>query len=175
MKISEILMTYKTDKARDHSYGGFYDELFSHFDQNAPISILELGVQGGGSLIAWKDFFPNARVVGVDISDSRYDEYKQERVEFILEDLRKVSFDERSFDIIIDDSDHFIGTQNYIVQTFYPMLKDGGVLVIEDVQSPEHDERYIRERLPVSAQMTTTDLRANKGRPDDFLITIKAP
>ena len=59
MKISEILKTYKTDKANEHSYGDYYDDLFSQYDKDAPISILELGVQGGGSVLAWKDYFKN--------------------------------------------------------------------------------------------------------------------
>ncbi len=176
MKISEILMGYKTDKAREHSYGPFYDELFSRFDKDAPISILELGVQGGGSLLAWKDYFPGAKVHGIDISDSRHEEYKQDRVSFTKADLRDMPIDvDSSYDIIIDDSDHFLGTQAFIVQNYYPFLKDNGVLVIEDVQDPENDVVQIRKVLPMSAQMTTTDYRAVKGRHDDFLITIIAP
>lgn len=174
MKISEILMTYKTDKAAEHSYGPFYDELFSRFDQEAPLNILELGVQGGGSLLAWKDYFPNATVVGVDISDSRHEEYKSDRVRYIKADLRDMPV-EGPFDVIIDDSDHFIGTQMFIVKNYYPLLAPKGVLVIEDVQSPESDVVDISQVLPMSARMETTDLRAKKGRPDDFLITITAP
>ncbi len=169
-------MEYKTDKARDHSYGGFYDDLFSQFNRNAPLNILELGAQGGGSLLAWKDYFPNATVTGVDISDSRYNEYKSERVKFVLADLRTMPVPEdATYDIIIDDSDHFIGTQMFIVENYYPLLKSKGVLVIEDVQYPESDVVEISKILPLSAQMKVTDLRAKKGRHDDFLITITAP
>ncbi len=173
MKISEILMTYKTDKARDHSYGPFYDELFSRFDKEAPLDILELGVQGGGSLLAWKDYFLNAKVHGIDISDSRHEEYKSDRVTFTKADLRDMPIDvEARYDIIIDDSDHFLGTQMFILDNYYHFLKSNGVLVIEDVQSPEWDTEEIRKILPMSAKMQITDLRTVKGRHDDFLITI---
>jgi trans-aconitate methyltransferase len=173
MKISEILMTYKTDKARDHSYGPFYDQLFARFDKEAPLNILELGVQGGGSLLAWKDYFPNANVQGIDISDSRHKEYISDRVTFTKIDLRDFQIDDdMRYDIIIDDSDHFIGTQMFIVERFYPFLNSGGVLVIEDVQSPEVDVADIKKILPMSAVMETTDLRHLKGRHDDFLITL---
>ena len=177
MKISEILMGYKTDKAREHSYGPFYDVLFSKFDRNAPIRILELGVQGGGSLLAWKEAFPNATVIGVDISDSRHDEYKRpDLVTFIKSDLREMPIDvEAEFDVIIDDSDHFLGTQLFILKNYYPFLAPGGYLVIEDVQNPEWDVNEISKVLPESAKMMITDLREQKGRPDDFLITIIAP
>lgn len=173
MKISEILMTYKTDKARDHSYGEFYDNLFDRFDKNETLNILELGVQAGGSLLAWKDYFPNANVYGVDISDSRYEEYKSDRVHYRVADLRDMPVKEgMMFDIIIDDSDHFIGTQVFIVKNYFHLLNIQGVLVIEDVQYPESDVAEISKVLPVMARMEITDLRSKKGRQDDFLITI---
>lgn len=175
MKISEILMGYKSDKAREHSYGPVYDEVFARYDREAPLSILELGVQGGGSLLAWKDYFPNATVIGVDISDSRHEEYKQDRVTFIKADLREVDLGDQTFDIIIDDSDHFIGTQVYILNNFYRRLKDKGVLLIEDVQAPDKDKETIASYIPMSAEMKTHDMRSKKGRHDDFIIEIIAP
>jgi cephalosporin hydroxylase len=176
MKISEILMTYKTDKAREHSYGPFYDSLFEKFDREAPLNILEIGVQGGGSLLAWKDYFKNANVYGIDISDSRRQEYISDRVNFRVGDLREMPIDETiNYDIIIDDSDHFIGSQMFIVESYYPLLAEHGVLVIEDVQDPENDWNDIAKVLPMSARMEATDLRHKKQRHDDFLITILAP
>lgn len=167
-------MSYKTDKASEHSYGPFYDTLFKHFDRFAPLNILELGVQGGGSLLAWKEYFPNGNIWGIDISDSRRKEYKSDKVHFIKADLRDMPIDGR-FNFIIDDSDHFLGTQMFIVENYYPLLASRGVLVIEDVQSPESDVAEITKILPMSAEMGITDLRAKKGRHDDFLITIIAP
>lgn len=174
MKISEILMNYKTDKARDHSYGPFYDDLFSRFDRNAPVSILEIGVQGGGSVLAWNDYFPNSKVLGIDISDSRYGEYIQDRVEFRKADLRDVPIDaDSAYDIIIDDSDHFIGSQIFIVDSYLPFLKEGGVMVIEDVQNSLADSVDIAKHVPSDYLMETHDFRENKGRYDDFIITIR--
>ncbi len=167
-------MGYKTDKARDHSYGPFYDSLFERFDRESPLNILELGVQAGGSLLAWKDYFPNSNVYGVDISDSRFEEYKSDRVKFTKGDVRDMPVDDSiMYDIIIDDSDHFIGTQIFIVQNYYPLLKKGGVMVIEDVQDPENDFLAVHQHLPMTAKMSSVDLRSKKGRRDDFLIMIQ--
>lgn len=175
MKISEILMTYKTDKASQHSYGPFYDSLFSRFDKLDSINILELGVQAGGSLLAWKDYFPNANVYGIDISDSRYDEYKQDRVTFIKGDVRDMPVPpDVKFDIIIDDSDHFIGTQKFIALHYLPLLKKTGVMVIEDVQDSVNDFLEIRNTLPDEVLIEHVDLRGVRGRYDDFLIVINA-
>lgn len=166
-------MTYKTDKARDHSYGPFYDNLFDKFDKEAAINILELGVQGGGSLLAWKDYFPNANVYGVDISDGRWDEYKSDRVNYRTADLRTMPVDQSiQYDIIIDDSDHFIGTQIFIVKNYLPLLAVGGYLVIEDVQDPAVDVEEIGKVLPAEYKLEIADMRKEKGRYDDFMIII---
>lgn len=172
MKISEILKGKKTDKANQHSYGDYYDELFSKYDREAPVRILELGVQGGGSLQAWKEYFPNAEVIGVDISDARWPEYIIPNVAFYKCDLRDFR-PEGLFDIIIDDSDHFIGTQMYIVNNYLKYLKPGGTMVIEDVQAPERDSEMIRQILHKDYVFDTVDLTTESGRYDDFLIIIK--
>ena len=175
MKISEILKTYKTDKASEHSYGDYYDDLFSLYNKDASISILELGVQGGGSVLAWKDYFKNAEVVGVDISDSRFDEYKQDRVTFIKSDLREALpiLADKKFDIIIDDSDHFINTQIFIVKNYFSLLKDKGFMVIEDVQGGSRDINIIRSVLPEAIEMFVFDRRYLKDRYDDLIIEIQ--
>lgn len=169
-------MMYETDKARYHSYGSFYDDLFSKYSRDGALNILELGVQRGGSLLAWLDYFPNANVYGVDISDSRKEEYKSDSVKYTVSDLRSMPVDTTiKYDIIIDDSDHFVGTQKFIVENYYNLLAPKGVLVIEDVQQPNKDVREIGTVLPQSAFMETFDFRSKRGRHDDFIITITAP
>ena len=78
MKISELLSLYKSDKVDPHTYGEAYDELFNEFDKQGNLNILEIGTQKGGSLCAWQDFFPNAKVTGLDIVDVVEPEYRRE-------------------------------------------------------------------------------------------------
>lgn len=176
MKISDILETYETDKnnATEHSYGEYYNKLFAQYAKESPISILELGVQRGGSLLAWKEYFPNAEVIGVDITDTRLEKYKQDRVTFIKADLMEAIplLKDKYFDIIIDDADHFDGTNAFVVKNYYPLLKDGGVIVIEDIQIIDRYTQTIRAALPEGAVMSYCDLRHVKGRPDDYIITV---
>jgi hypothetical protein len=62
MKISELMTLHGSDKATEHSYGDFYDSLSSR-----PLtSILEVGVEAGHSMAAWKEKFPAAIVIGID-------------------------------------------------------------------------------------------------------------
>lgn len=177
--IQEILSSYECDKHNDieHSYGEFYADLFNKFDRNSVINILELGVQRGGSLLAWKEYFPNANVIGIDISDSRLDKYKQDSVKFIRGDLRLAidQVKDMKFDIIIDDADHFDGTNAWVVANYYKLLKPVGIIVVEDIQLLERYWRTIEMSLPQGAVMGSCDLRDIKGRPDDFIITVTTP
>ena len=46
------------------------------------------------------------------------------------------------FDIIIDDSSHFLEHQNNIIQTVSKHLKPGGILIIEDINREENINVY---------------------------------
>ncbi len=174
--IQEILQSYECDKHNDeeHSYGDVYADIFSNYDRDSNISILELGVQRGGSLLAWKEYFPNATVVGVDITDTRLERYKKDSVEFILGDLRLVidQLKDRKFDIIIDDSDHFDGTIVWIIQNYWKLLNPKGVMAIEDIQVPDRYLAAIHSVLPPDAKAKVYDMRWVKDRHDDMIVAL---
>lgn len=170
MKLSETLTQYDTDKVHGHCYGDFYDALAESYSN--PQHLLEIGVQKGGSLLAWKQYYPKCNVYGVDIVDDRLPEYISDKVNFILNDIKK--FDTYlSFDIIIDDGSHFLEDVMFVVNKFAYRLRQGGVLVIEDVQAPDTWLETIESVLPEGFDISTTDLRHVNGNYDDFLITIK--
>ena len=163
MKISEILATYSTDKVNGHCYGDFYDDLFSKYDREAPLNILEIGTQKGGSLCAWQDYFPNATITGLDIVDVVKPEYKREGINYITCDVKDYATGQ-SFDIIIDDGSHFLEDVLIAVKKF--KLNKGGVMVVEDVQAPDTWVAEISKIRPVEV----VDLRGVNGNYDDFLI-----
>lgn len=57
-----------TDKLTHHPYGHFYEELFSPLRASTE-SILEIGVAQGGSIRAWEQYFPIAKVYALDINE----------------------------------------------------------------------------------------------------------
>lgn len=135
MEIKEVLSKYETDKISHHRYGDAYNDFFGDFDREAVLDILEVGTQKGGSLLAWKEYFPNANVTGVDIIDVALDKYKTDTVTRVVSDIK----DWRSkgeFDIVIDDGSHYLGDIVYVISTFIPKLRKSGILVIEDVRNP---------------------------------------
>jgi len=56
---------YDTDKVANR-YLDVYDPIFEPLVDKY-ITLLEIGVQKGGSLLFWRDYFPNATIVGIDI------------------------------------------------------------------------------------------------------------
>lgn len=185
MKVGDLLLKYETDKNRGkilpkegHYYGDSYDRIFENFDKDSSINILEIGVQKGGSLLAWKDYFKNSYVVGVDIVDVRLDEYKRSDVNFILSDVRdpflKVTLNDRMYDIIIDDGSHYLQDVVYVVDNFLNKLNMNGYMIIEDVQHSNQWVSTISSMVDQSKyQITCDDLRGVNGHYDDFLIVIK--
>ena len=157
LPISKILAKYETDKVNGHCYGDAYDSIFSKYDRNAPLNILEVGTQKGGSLLAWKEYFPNATVTGIDIIDVVKPEYRSDKINYIFTDIKDYKSDQ-VFDIIIDDGSHFLHDVLYVVNNLKYKL-----LVIEDVQSQD----WMRH---IKVPHETIDLRGVNGNYDDFLI-----
>lgn len=176
MKISEILTelggknkVYSTDKNRcgkyAHCYGKAYDHLFAPFDREAELDIIEIGIEYGPSLEAWKRFFPNANVVGVDIEDKAVK--KLPGIDYIISDVKDMK-PEKPFDIVIDDGSHKLRDVKHVVENFE--LKVGGLMVIEDCQAPDHWFEAVRKRTKYSIELI--DLRDLYNSRDDFMIAL---
>lgn len=135
MEITEILKKYDTDKEVFHRYGSTYEDIFKRFNRKAKLDILEIGTQKGGSLLAWKEYFPNANVYGVDVVDVVPEKYRKDTVTRIISDIKDWKND-MEWDIVIDDGSHYLMDLAYVIPTYSLKLKIGGVLVIEDVRDP---------------------------------------
>jgi hypothetical protein len=65
--LDKIAIHYGTDKSSYiHNYCVKYEKWLP-FNRLEPITILEIGVLGGQSLSTWREYYPNATVVGLDI------------------------------------------------------------------------------------------------------------
>ena len=140
-----------------HKWSGhFYAEpYFTHIGQfrNQQISLLEIGVggyddpnSGGHSLRAWKEFFPHAKIYGLDffykaaLEEDRIKIFKGSQVDpkTITEIMTQTP---DGVEVIIDDGSH---RSEHIIATFYMLwghLKLGGWYIIEDLQTsywPNH-------------------------------------
>jgi hypothetical protein len=122
------------------SYLRCYDELLSPW-RDQPISLLEIGVQNGGSLDVWSRYFPNAvHLIGCDINpDCAKLSYADPRVKVVVGDANgeaartQILGTQTAFDIIVDDGSH---RSSDIVKSFalyFPQLRDGGLFIAEDL------------------------------------------
>jgi O-antigen biosynthesis protein len=117
-----------------------YDRLFSPY-RDRPIRLLEIGVQNGGSLEIWSQYFPIAqKLVGCDINpDCATLTYDDPRIQIVIGDANMNASESHiaeyaeQFDLIIDDGSHRSGD---IVQSFaryFPRLAEGGLFIAEDL------------------------------------------
>ena len=183
MKISEILLKYKSDKnlgsdpsQEGHCYGPGYDHVFELFNVNAELNILEIGVQKGGSLVAWKEYFPNASIYGIDIEDQVLDEYRRADFNYLIADIKsdeaKQWLKEKTFDIIIDDGSHKPYDIMYVVDNFLKNLNKNGFMILEDCWNPEQWISFVQDLVPAGHEISTYDVRHVRDNIDDYLIII---
>jgi hypothetical protein len=144
---------YGTDKS---SYVHGYTQLYkTHFAsrQHSVRRLLEIGVgginswrgyettEGGQSLRMWRDYFPNAEIVGIDINAKavsgprlRFEQGDQSDPVFLQALIDKY----RQFDIVIDDGSHIGSHISASFATLWDAVTPGGMYVIEDLSLAYH-------------------------------------
>jgi SAM-dependent methyltransferase len=117
-----------------------YEQHFSRF-VNRPLTVLEIGCLGGGSLQMWKSFLgPHVTVVGADLNPACR-ELEEDQIHIRIGDQGDPAFlqslvDEfGKFDIVIDDGSHLPHHQIISFQCLYPHVCDNGVYVVEDLHT----------------------------------------
>lgn len=172
--ITEIARGFNTDKnktykeknsteCRGHNYIELYEKYFAPYLYK-PISLMEIGIAEGYSLELWGDVFVHADLIlGLDYNHDylrRTFSNPKIKTDFLDQgDIRSLSNIETKydkFDIIIDDGSH---QNKHIIdsfQMFFPMLKTGGIYVVEDIYQSYHPDyvngqqtfiSYIKERI----------------------------
>lgn len=152
---------------RLHKWMHYFDIYERHFDRfrgTCP-TFLEIGVEGGGSLQMWKEYFgPGAKIIGLDINPACKD-HETEGVEIFIGSQDDVgvlqSILEKYPDInaILDDGSHVMRHMITTFEYFYPRLNSKGTYLIEDVHTAYLDEyggglnrsgtiiEYVKDRL----------------------------
>ncbi len=157
-ELDNLIELYGSDKNLSN-YNLRYAENFKDI-RNKVTSVLEIGVGSvdskdpenkfsfvgnlghypkytpGGSLKVWRDYFPNAIIHGVDIEkDCLMEEERLKTFIFNSMDLYecKKHLYNFKYDIIIDDGDHSAISQLVTLKNLGPLLKNGGIYVIEDL------------------------------------------
>lgn len=169
-----------TDKSTGHSYvPHVYDKFFEPV-RNEEISLLEIGTREGDSLRLWDAFFTKAKIYGMDndaTNKFRNVEDKTEKVTIFFGDaytdemVAKVS----DLDFIIDDGPHTLESQLQCIEMYFDKLKDGGVMLIEDIQKFEYIELLEAKYKEIGGtkEVEYYDLRGVKNRYDDIVVVLR--
>lgn len=169
----EIVNFCGTDKEEVHHYvSSFYEDNFAKFE-NSKIDLLEIGIQFGGSLYLWNDYFQKGNIYGVDVvdlTDSVIDSFP--RIKKFFNDAYDAKFAESlpDFDIIIDDGPHTIDSFIKCVDLYLPKVKNGGFLIIEDIPEFSHAEELLRRVK--NFKKTIIDTREKYGKSDNIMFIV---
>lgn len=143
--LEEIYLDVIRDDARLSDKGrgecphlDLYDTFLAEYREKAT-SIFEIGVNYGGSISMWQEFFPNATIYGLDVKSWPLDRIKHlDRVIPIkLDQGDSVQLSEFAsngpFDVGIDDGSHIWSHQILTFEKLWPSIRAGGIYVVEDV------------------------------------------
>ena len=146
LDLPSLFQWFGSDKQQPgwHSYGPTYQTLFRPWKYRR-LKLLEIGIGGygeslgGASLLAWQAFFPFGTVYGADIQDKRVLAAGRRRILHLDQSspssLIAARDAEGPFDIIIDDGSHMNAHQILTFEHMFESLKDGGIYVVEDIQT----------------------------------------
>lgn len=117
-----------------------YDRLFDSY-RDKPVRMLEIGIQNGGSLEIWGQYFAKAeKLIGCDINPDCHNlTYNDSRIVALVGDAnldeteKLILSHSPTYDLIIDDGSH---RSSDIIKSFvryFPRLTDGGLFIAEDL------------------------------------------
>ena len=127
-------------------YFPIYEKWFSPY-RGKDIVFVEIGVQNGGSVQMWKNYFgKSAQIIGIDI-DERCKQFEEEQITIEIgsqEDKKFwAAFKEKypRVDILLDDGGHTMNQQITTFREMFPHIKDGGLYMCEDCHT-SYGESY---------------------------------
>jgi len=179
--------TFKQIASTDHfgpwhsNYMEFYERLFRSVDHG---SVLEIGCDGGGGILSYAEWFSRQagimlprQLISCDISPrpESLDANKQithyQGNAYDGDFIRDVIEKHGPYAVMVEDGPHTLGSQQFFVQHYPPMLTKNGIAIVEDIQHPEHITELYR-RLPEGFVGYAVDLRLADSRYDSLLFVI---
>jgi demethylmacrocin O-methyltransferase len=141
-----LAQKFGTDKwGTKHRYTPHYEAALRHL-RDSEFTLLEIGIggysrdgQGGASLRMWRDYFPRASIVGLDLHDKSF--VTDDRIHVYQGDqsdpsvLHRIVAEHPDLKVVVDDGSHI---SEHVMATFgllFPLLPQGGIYAIEDLQT----------------------------------------
>ena len=181
--LKNLVNNWHTDKDTVHSYLDLYNNLLLD-KKNTAKNVLEVGIQHGGSIKLWSDFFTNATVHGLDITNGSniVSDIKNNDKIILYTDTDAYNEDNFNrlflnnglkFDFLLDDGPHTLESMIQFINLYSKVMTDDGILIIEDVQDISWIET-LKNAVPeeLKQYIFVYDLRTCKDRYDDIVFSI---
>lgn len=158
-ELCHLARKYGTDKGGNHLIAGdtchrytpTYHKLLSPYRTHIK-AVLEIGVNYGPSLRMWRDYFPNARIIGLDSNGECIDNLNkagEDRIWGFTADQYNAESLEGAlalagipkYDLIVDDGSHEEHHLVFSANVLSRYLAPDGVYIIEDIAwdcKPQH-------------------------------------
>lgn len=162
------------DKGGTHSYIPVYEKLLAPYRSGC--NFMEIGLAMGLSISMWREYMPNSKIVGVDLSIVFDPKPHTDSGTILIEaDATKQDFVSKlpagvKYSVIIDDASHMCQDQCDTFNLLKHLMNPGGLYVIEDVISPSN---CVPTLLGLHPNHEVFDLREVKGRFDDILLVYR--
>jgi hypothetical protein len=177
MTLQQIGERYGTDKAIHHKYLDFYQK---HLPKRTfGGRLLEIGVMDGASIQMWRDYYPKAEIVGIDIMPKDHLQYSDVQILKIdatdIEALKELG----NFDIIIDDGSHYtLDQQISFYWLYYNQLNKNGYYILEDLHTsllPRYvNSRYTTLEMLDRLKLEVSHFRNADNKDDSMTAIIRA-
>jgi hypothetical protein len=149
-----------SDKHYWHRYSRFYKQ---HFETLGSVSsILEYGVFRGASIRWLRQMFPQAEIVAVDILPPQPEWPVGPGITYVTADQsdragisRMLKTLNLTYDVVIEDGSHVPQHQATSLAETFPLVRPGGLYVLEDLQTSHPRHAYFVENC---APATPTSL-----------------
>lgn len=150
-ELSEMERFYLTGEHNRSFKWLHYFEIYNrHFAKyiGKDITIMEIGVNKGGSLQIWKKIFgPGTKIIGVDINPE-CKQMEDDQISIYIgnqadrEFWQKVKQEIPKLDILIDDGGHYMEQQIVTFEEMFSHVKEDGVYLCEDTGTSYYPEKY---------------------------------
>lgn len=165
MKIlTELFNKYESDKGTIygpcHNYGEFYETYFNILKSSDLINGLEIGIFKGSSLKVFEEYFEKIFMIGLDIDDKSYLQTPNVSTGILDqsdENSLKLFYNHciqnnHYFDFILDDGSHHMRDQQITLGYLFPLLKPGGIYIMEDLHTSLADDGFILYGRPLETK-----------------------
>jgi hypothetical protein len=142
MNLRQIFDSIKSDRGGSVKYSHYleiYDKYFSPL-RDDKLSLLEIGIERGGSLSLWKEYFDDIDIYALDINPN-CKMHEREGIQIFIGDqtdkdfLNSVVDAAGRFDIIVDDGGHRGEQHIASFETLFPHLSNDGLYIVEDLHT----------------------------------------